>query len=278
MTTILILLGLRWLPKRFEEIETGENPWWRRLRRSRDLGIAFVVGAGMATLAYAVMVLPMPETIGSYFLERAYTEGGGRNVVNVILVDFRGFDTLGEITVLAVVALTIFALLRRFRPAPDNIGSPLQQRRQNAFDEAEPDRKAGDTLGDYLLVPSVIMKWLFPVIIVLAIYLFLRGHDLPGGGFAAGIALATAFILQYLASGTIWVEDRLRILPVNWIGLSPVAGRPDRHGVVAVRLSLPDHAFAIRRNPADRDRPRRHRPVLRPGGLRSGRRRDGAHS
>ena len=64
------------------------------------------------------------------------------------------------------------------------------------------------------------MKWLFPVIIVLAIYLFLRGHDLPGGGFAAGITLATAFILQYLASGTIWVEDRLRILPVNWIGLS----------------------------------------------------------
>ena len=220
VTTILILLGLRWLPKRFEEITTEEKPWRRRLRRSRDLGIAFVVGAGMATLAYAVMVLPLPETIGSYFLERAYTEGGGRNVVNVILVDFRGFDTLGEITVLAVVALTIVALLRRFRPASDNIGSPLQQRRQNAFDEAEPDRKAGDTLGDYLLVPSVIMKWLFPVIIVLAIYLFLRGHDLPGGGFAAGIALATAFILQYLASGTIWVEDRLRILPVNWIGLS----------------------------------------------------------
>ncbi len=220
VTTILILLGLRWLPKRFEEIRTDENPLRRRLRRSRDLGIAFVVGAGMAALAYAVMVLPVPETIGSYFLERAYTEGGGRNVVNVILVDFRAFDTLGEITVLAVVALTIFALLRRFRPAPDNIGSPLQQRRQNAFDEAEPDRKAGDTLGDYLLVPSVIMKWLFPVIIVLAIYLFMRGHDLPGGGFAAGITLATAFILQYLASGTIWVEDRLRILPVNWIGLS----------------------------------------------------------
>lgn len=220
VTTILILLGLRWLPKRFEEIETAEDPWRRRLRRSRDLGIAVVVGAGMATLAYAVMVLPMPETIGSYFLERSYTEGGGRNVVNVILVDFRGFDTLGEITVLAIVALTIFALLRRFRPAPDNIGSPLQQRRQDAFDEAEPDRKAGDTLGDYLVVPSVIMKWLFPVIIVLAIYLFLRGHDLPGGGFAGGITLATAFILQYLASGTIWVEDRLRILPVNWIGLS----------------------------------------------------------
>lgn len=166
------------------------------------------------------MVLPLPDTIGSYFLERSYVEGGGRNVVNVILVDFRGFDTMGEITVLAVVALAVYALLRRFRPAPDSIGSPVQQRRQNAFDEAVPDRKPGDTIGDYLLVPVVFMQWLFPVIIVLALYLFLRGHDLPGGGFAAGVALATAFILQYLASGTTRVEDRLRILPVNWIGLS----------------------------------------------------------
>ena len=127
---------------------------------------------------------------------------------------------MGEITVLAVVALAVYALLRRFRPAPDSIGSPVQQRRQNAFDEAEPYRAPGDTVGDYLLVPAVIMQWLFPVIIVLALYLFMRGHDLPGGGFAAGVALATAFILQYLASGTTQVEDRLRILPVNWIGLS----------------------------------------------------------
>ncbi len=220
VTTILILLGLRWLPKRFETMNTGERPLRKALRRARDVAIVLAVGTGIATLAYAVMVMPLPDTIGSYFLERAYTEGGGRNVVNVILVDFRGFDTMGEITVLAVVALTVFALLRRFRPAPDSIGSPIQQRRQNAFDEAEPDRKTGDTVGDYLLVPAVVMKWLFPVIIVLALYLFMRGHDLPGGGFAAGIALAAAFILQYLASGTTWVEDRLRILPVNWIGLS----------------------------------------------------------
>jgi len=220
VTTILILLGLRWLPKRFEDMNLGRPPPATVLRRSRDLAIALAVGAGLATLAYAVMMLPLPDTIGSYFLEHAYLEGGGRNVVNVILVDFRGFDTMGEITVLAVVALTVYALLRRFRPAPDNIGSPLQQRQQHAFDEAEPGRNPGDTAGDYLLVPSVTMQWLFPVIIVLAIYLFLRGHDLPGGGFAAGVALATAFILQYLASGTTWVEDRLRILPVNWIGLS----------------------------------------------------------
>jgi len=76
---------------------------------------------------------------------------------------------------------------------------------------------------EYLAVPSVIMQWLFPVIIVLAVHLFLRGHDLPGGGFAAGIALAIAFLLQYLAAGTRWVEDRLRILPVRWIGIGLLA-------------------------------------------------------
>ncbi|MDQ8727686.1 monovalent cation/H+ antiporter subunit A [Bradyrhizobium sp. LHD-71] len=218
VTTVLILLGLRWLPKRSEAVDEPVT-FASRLRRQRDLAIAVAAGVGFAALAFAVMVRPLPDTIASYFLENAYLMGGGRNVVNVILVDFRAFDTLGEITVLGIVALTVFALLRRFRPASDSLGAPEQQRVQNAFDEAQPDRKQGDTVGDYLLVPAATMQWLFPVIIVLAIYLFLRGHDLPGGGFAAGIAMAAAFILQYMAAGTTWVEDRLRILPVNWIGM-----------------------------------------------------------
>jgi multicomponent K+:H+ antiporter subunit A len=158
------------------------------------------------------------DTIASFFIEKAYSEGGGRNVVNVILVDFRGFDTFGEITVLGIVALTVYALLRRFRPAPDTIQRPEQQQIQRAYDEAEPDRKADATAAEYLYVPSVIMQWMFPVVIVLAAYLFLRGHDAPGGGFAAGVAMAAGFILQYMAAGTVWVEDRLRILPVVWIG------------------------------------------------------------
>ena len=63
------------------------------------------------------------------------------------------------------------------------------------------------------------MRWMFPAIVMLSAYLFLRGHDLPGGGFAAGIALAIAFLLQYLGSNVRVVEDRLRILPVRWMGL-----------------------------------------------------------
>ncbi|PWK77029.1 multisubunit potassium/proton antiporter PhaA subunit /multisubunit potassium/proton antiporter PhaB subunit [Aminobacter sp. AP02] len=220
VTTVLILLGLRWLPKRVQDGPTIASAVpGARLRRFRDLAIAVSVGVGVTLIAYAVMTRTPPPTIADYFLEKAYSEGGGRNVVNVILVDFRAFDTFGEITVLAIVALTVFALLRRFRPAPDSVDSPEQQRIQTAFDEAQPDRETGETIIDYLMIPAVIMQWLFPVIIMFAAYLFFRGHDLPGGGFAAGIAMAAAFILQYMAAGTRWVEDRLRVLPVRWIGL-----------------------------------------------------------
>ncbi len=219
VTTVLLLLGLRWLPKRWQDPDPVPVTFGPRLRRYRDLALAVASGAGISIIAYAMMTRPSPKSIGDYFLENAYSGGGGKNVVNVILVDFRAFDTFGEIAVLGIVGLTVFALLRRFRPAPDSTGSTDQQKIQDAYDKAMPDRKAGETLADYLAVPSVIMHWLFPVIIVLAVHLFLRGHDLPGGGFAAGVALAIAFILQYLASGTRWVEDRLRILPLRWIGL-----------------------------------------------------------
>jgi multicomponent K+:H+ antiporter subunit A len=120
--------------------------------------------------------------------------------------------------VLGIVAVTVFAILRRFRPAADSIAKPEQQLIQNAFDDRAPERSPGDTVNEYLMIPAVIMQWMFPVIIVLALHLFLRGHDQPGGGFAAGIVMSIGFILQYMAGGTRWVEDRLRILPVRWIG------------------------------------------------------------
>ncbi|OYX12608.1 MAG: monovalent cation/H+ antiporter subunit A, partial [Rhizobiales bacterium 32-66-8] len=189
VTTVLILLGLRWLPKR-QPFDRGRPTLGAVFRRYRDLLLAVGVGACLSLLAYAMMTRPLPESVSRYFVERAYTEGGGTNIINVILVDFRGFDTLGEIAVLCIVAITVFAMLRRFRPAADSVDAPEQQRVQNAFDAAAPDREVGDTLGDYLLIPRLIMQWMFPVIVVLAVYLFMRGHDLPGGGFAAGITLS----------------------------------------------------------------------------------------
>ena len=72
-------------------------------------------------LPIAVLTRPRNGEVGAFFLAQRARAGGGRNVVNVILVDFRGFDTLGEITVVGIVAITVYALLRRFRPAPESI-------------------------------------------------------------------------------------------------------------------------------------------------------------
>ena len=73
------------------------------------------------------MTRPLPDTISRFFVERAYPDGGGTNVVNVILVDFRGFDTLGEITVLGAVAITAYSLKRRFRHERESVTPPPQQ-------------------------------------------------------------------------------------------------------------------------------------------------------
>ena len=122
VTTVLILLGLRWLPPRLFSIEQDKAENRRaRTRRSRDLILAVLAGLGMAAISYLVLMLPADSGIGGFFLERALSEGGGSNVVNVLLVDFRGFDTMGEIAVLGIVALTVYGLLRRFRPAAESV-------------------------------------------------------------------------------------------------------------------------------------------------------------
>ena len=69
------------------------------------------------------------------------------------------------------------------------------------------------------MVPAVLMRLMFPAIGVLAIYLLMRGHNLPGGGFVAGLTMAVAIILQYMAGGTRWVEDRLNFRPVRLMGV-----------------------------------------------------------
>ncbi len=206
VTTVLLLLGLRWLPKRSDQI-AEDRLLPAKLRRARDLVIASAGGIGVAVIAYAVMTRPLVPNIGDWFLANAYHEGGGTNVVNVILVDFRAFDTFGEICVLAIVGLTIYSLLRRFRPTAESVEAPKQQ-----------SATSGQELTDYLYVPGVIMLWMFPLLILVASYFFFRGHDLPGGGFAAGVTMAIAFLLQYLATNVRWVEARITILPIRWMG------------------------------------------------------------
>jgi multicomponent K+:H+ antiporter subunit A len=126
-------------------------------------------------------------------------------VVNVILVDFRGFDTFGEITVLALAALGIFALLDRLR-----LPGPARDAQDRDWD---PDL--------HPLVMATFARLLLPLALLVSAFIFLRGHNQPGGGFIAGLVTAIALIMQYLANGASWAQARLpaRTQPLIALGL-----------------------------------------------------------
>lgn len=187
VTVVLLMLALYFLPhKSVKQSSSGHLV--------RDFTLASAIGVVVGSLAYAMMTHDL-ATISSYFLENAKTGGGGTNVVNVILVDFRGFDTLGEITVLGIAALGILKLLTgipRFMANADGEGRRWSRDR-------------------HPLLLAVISQALLPLALIVSVYIFFRGHNLPGGGFVAGLITAIAMILQYVAKGVDWVKPRLPV-------------------------------------------------------------------
>ncbi|MGH1357788.1 MAG: monovalent cation/H+ antiporter subunit A [Burkholderiaceae bacterium] len=188
VSTVLLFMGLALLPAGNEQHRRSN------LKRSVHGILSIGCGLGVGWLAYSAMTREA-GSIAWYFMERSYVEGGGKNVVNVILVDFRGFDTLGEITVLAIAGLGVFALLdglrvsRRER-APD--GSPWIAEK-------------------FPLMLRVLAGWILPFALLVGVYVFLRGHNAPGGGFIAGLIVAVGLVLQYMAFGLHSVESRLPV-------------------------------------------------------------------
>jgi len=197
VTTVLLLLALNLVPKTTPR-EGGPLLHWR------DAGIAAFAGLGVAGLVYAVMTRGF-ETISSYHLEQSKPGGGGTNVVNVILVDFRGFDTFGELIVLGIAALAIYALL-------DHPFGRAAARRLAGIRFSEEARDA------HPMMLVVATRALLPLALTVGVYIFLRGHNMPGGGFIAGLVVAMALIMQYMASGYVWANARARIDSQAMIG------------------------------------------------------------
>jgi multicomponent K+:H+ antiporter subunit A len=170
--------------------------------------VAAGAGLGAAWLAYAVLTRGY-DPISGYHLAQAKPGGGGTNVVNVILVDFRGYDTFGEIIVLGIAGIAIFALL-----------DPVRVRAAGAA--AAGSATAAANTDAHPMILAVAARVLLPLALTAGLYIFLRGHNLPGGGFIAGLVVAIAFIMQYMASGQAWAQERARINPQALIGIGVI--------------------------------------------------------
>src|SRR5690625_4191439 len=206
VTVAMLMMALNYLPK--------QSPQQRsRFRRARDIGISVAAGGGIAALAYSMMVRPS-QTVAGELLARSLPEAYGSNVVNVILVDFRGLDTFGEITVFGIAGLVVHALLRwaRLRPGQVMPGPPVK-----------------------LPIPAELTQLIFPLTLTIAVPVLIK-YVLQGArtveatfgfdyvrGIGLGLLLAAAggigswlFGLPFLTSGHVDLH-----LPL--IGYLPIA-------------------------------------------------------
>jgi multicomponent K+:H+ antiporter subunit A len=183
VTVILMLLALNYLPK-----SSGfERGFWRR---GGDAAIAILAGAGTAMLAFVMLRHTTNQTpISAFHLAQSKPGAGGTNAVNTIIVDFRGFDTYGEIIVLGIAALIVAAVVAGLPQTP----VPTQNR------------------SSAPLMLRVASNMILPFSVMIGIYIFLRGHNQPGGGFVAGLIFAFGFLLQYMTFGLTAVAERKRI-------------------------------------------------------------------
>ena len=191
VTVILLLMALNMLPK---------TSLPNRLMIPR-LIIAGAAGIGAAALSYALMLrAPAFPAISAFHLAQSKPGAGGTNAVNTIIVDFRGYDTYGEIIVLGIAALLVFALIDAvLAPGPARARIIARLPRPVQTGEAHPMM--------LLIATRVILPFAF----MIGIYLYLRGHNMPGGGFVAGLMFAIAVMMQYMASGHAWTQTRKRL-------------------------------------------------------------------
>ncbi|MDR9443654.1 MAG: proton-conducting transporter membrane subunit [Microbacteriaceae bacterium] len=191
LTVVALVLILRRLPSVFHTVG-----------RSRQLLTGFLaVGVGVLATLVTFLFTGRREMspVGQYFLDEAYNDTGGNNVVNTILVDYRALDTFGELTVIAVAGIVLIGILRS-RFMLSEITPDMTKWSNSAL-----ARSVDNTLPVRMLA-----RWAAPLIVLLSFHLFFRGHYEAGGGFIAALVGATGFGLAYLGAS----DDKKA--PVAW--------------------------------------------------------------
>ncbi len=200
VTLLVFLLVLRKLPKYFTERPLQSARWWRVVMAAAT-GLAVTL---LAVLAFGSRVdIPVSEA----FYEAAYSYGYGNNIVNVVLVDTRAWDTIGEIAVLSIAATGVASLIF-LRGRTGRISRPLTLPEGSKL---EGWLRASKTMPRQArsLIFEVVTRLLFGVMIVVSVYLLLAGHNLPGGGFAGGLVAGTALLIRYLAAGGLELDEAM---------------------------------------------------------------------
>ncbi|MGO3234714.1 MAG: hydrogen gas-evolving membrane-bound hydrogenase subunit E, partial [Microbacterium sp.] len=217
VTMVTFALVLRRLPSRMGE----HNASVSRIPRA-----LLAIGSGL-TMAFVVIVATqsrVADPISIAFPDLAYEIGHGQNVVNVALVDLRGWDTMGELSVLVLAATGVASLvfvthradMLAARPSlPKRIRRrarimPLVETTEGVRFETADNRTSPRAwlIGGQRMKPEnrsilleVIVRILFHTIIVVSIFLLFAGHNQPGGGFAGGLVAGMALVMRYIAGG-----------------------------------------------------------------------------
>ncbi|MGY1821576.1 Na+/H+ antiporter subunit A [Geodermatophilus sp. SYSU D00079] len=217
LTLVVFVLVLRKLPK---DITERHRPRERAVRGV----IAVAVGAFMAAVGAVALSARTATPVSADYPEEAFDFGGGKNIVNVTLVDIRAWDTLGEISLLVVAATGVASLvfLRGRTGGVERISdSALTARRRRSGRAPRDSWLAATAILDPArrsVVLEVITRILFHTIMVFSLYLLFSGHNEPGGGFAGGLVAGLALVLRYLAGGRYELGEAAPVAPGLLLG------------------------------------------------------------
>lgn len=233
ITLVVFVLVLRRLPAYFSNRPLAADRWVR-------LGIGIAVAVTVAGFAMVVPQARLEPPVSAALPEEAVAFGGGSNVVNVILVDVRAWDTMGEISVLVAAATGIASLTflrsrtRDSRRPRDHVPGELPVLGLGDPDPMAPLRRPGTSSGsrsqEWLrggrtlapqrrsVVFEVTTRMLYHTMLVFAIWLLFSGHNAPGGGFAAGLITGLALAVRYLAGGRYELAEAAPLHPGLLLG------------------------------------------------------------
>lgn len=197
LTVIVIMLVLQKLPLTFGK--PGKN------RRPSALAIALLTGTAAGVATHLFNGRRFPSGTSRYYLGSGAQEAGGENVTNLILVEFRALDTFGELAVLGMTAVSVIAIIstvrhRHLDPPPKKDRSYVPAPKIPLQGPGTLAHRAVTQAWGNAVHMQMLVNLSTPIIGLLSLWLFWRGHNAPGGGFVAALVGSCIVAMVYLAT------------------------------------------------------------------------------